>query len=169
MGDTTKIEREIIRISGKLKEILTIKDSTGKVIHKIISPLMLEFYPRDLIQVIVGATILAIPVALTEETWNLGQKLPLINVLSLFFLSLLFISIFTYYNYHKQDNKLKSYNHEIFKRIFATYIGSFVVVTVLLIIIQKAPWTSDWLLALKRTIIVTFPASMSAAVADMIK
>jgi hypothetical protein len=36
----------------------------------------------------------------------------------------------------------------------------------LLSIIGKAPWQTDTLLAVKRTIIVTFPASMSATVSD---
>ena len=168
MVNNLKTKRRTIRVAGKLKEVVTVSDEKGKVLHRILSPLMVEFYPRDLIQIIVGATILAIPVAFTEETWNLGQKLPLSNVIVLFALSLLFISIFVYYNYYRQ-NSVKPYIDEFFKRTFGTYIGAFVVVTILLVVIQKAPWTTDWLLALKRTIIVTFPASMSAAVADMIK
>ena len=163
-----KSKSHIIRISGKLKEVVTVHDDKGKVLHKILSPLMIEFYPRDLVQVMVGAAILAVPVALTEETWNLGKNLPFINILYLMVLSFLFISIFTYYNYHRKSS-VKDYKSEFFKRALGTYIGSFLVVTLLLVIIQKAPWGSDWLLALKRTIIVTFPASMSAAVADMIK
>jgi uncharacterized membrane protein len=168
MSDNLETKRKIIRIRGKLKEIITVHDEKGKILHKILSPLMVEFYPRDFIQVMVGATILAIPVAFTEETWNLGQKLPLLNVISLLVLSLFFISLFTYYNYYRKQN-FKEYSGDFFKRVFSTYITSFLVVALLLTIIQKAPWRVDLLLALKRAIIVTFPASMSAAVADMIK
>jgi hypothetical protein len=35
-------------------------------------------------------------------------------------------------------------------------------------IIQVAPWTDDYLLALKRSIIISFPSSMSAVVSDAI-
>jgi uncharacterized membrane protein len=168
MANNLKTKRKTIRIGGKLKEMITVHDEKGKVLHKMLSPLMVEFYIRDLIQVMVGATILAIPVAFTEETWNLGQKLPTSNVMFILGLSILFLFIFAYHNYYRNSN-INQYIDELFKRVFGTYIGSFLVVTVLLIIIQKAPWTTDWLLALKRTIIITFPASMSAAVADMIK
>ena len=44
-----------------------------------------------------------------------------------------------------------------------------IVVGALLTVIQKAPWTTDTLLAVKRMLIVAFPASMSAAVSDAFK
>jgi hypothetical protein len=43
------------------------------------------------------------------------------------------------------------------------------VVGLLLTIIQKCPWGTDNLLAVKRILIVAFPASMSAAVSDTLK
>ena len=168
MPNNVKTEKRLVRISGKLKEIVTVKDAAGKILHKIMNPVMVEFYPRDLIQVMIGATLLAIPVAFTEETWNLGAKLPLVNVLFLLLLSFTFISIFVYYNYYRQNN-LKEYLDEFIKRVLVTYIASFLIVTVLLVIIQKAPWATDFILALKRTIIVAFPASMSAAIVDVLK
>ena len=168
MSNKPQTERKLVRIAGKLKEIVTVKDVAGRVLQKIVHPVMVEFYPRDLIQVIVGATILAIPVAFTEETWNLGEKLPIGNVLLLALLSLLFISIFVYYNYYRAQN-IREYLDEFIKRAALTYVASFVVVGVILTIILQAPWAADWMLALKRTIIVAFPASMSAAVADILK
>ena len=168
MPDKIASERRLVRISGRLKELVIVKDAAGKVLHKLINPVMVEFYPRDLVQVMIGATILAIPVAFTEETWNLGAKLPLVNVLALLLLSLVFISIFVYYNYYRNDN-IQRYHDEFIKRVLVTYLGSFLVVTMILVIIKQAPWTSDAILALKRTIIVAFPASMSAAIADIIK
>jgi uncharacterized membrane protein len=50
-----------------------------------------------------------------------------------------------------------------------TYVISLLVVAGFLTMIQKAPWEADLLLALKRTIIVAFPASMSATISDIIK
>jgi hypothetical protein len=43
------------------------------------------------------------------------------------------------------------------------------VVGLLLTIIQKCPWGDDNLLAVKRILIVGFPASMAAAVSDTLK
>lgn len=163
-----KVTREIIRVAGKLREIVTIRDEQGNVVQKLIQPLMLEFHPKDVLQVMIGASILAIPVGFTEETWRLGEALPLNNVLAFLFLSVLFVSTFVYYNYYR-NHPLKKHWVEFVKRVSSTYIISFLVVAVLMALIQKAPWTTDWLLAFKRTTLVAFPASMSAAVADTIK
>ena len=163
-----KAETKILRINGRLREVITVLDEKGKVIHRFLNPVQLEFYIGDLIQVIVGASILAVPVAFTEETWTLGTTLPLASVLVLLLFSLLFISIFVYYNYYKHHGILGYYD-EFFKRVISTYLASFLVVSLILFVIQKAPWSVDWAVALKRTIIVAFPASMSAAVADVMK
>jgi len=162
-----KAKSEVVRIAGKLKEIVTIHDEKGNVLHKIISPLMVEFHPKDVLQVVIGASILAVPVGFTEETWNLGKTLPLKNVVGLLLLSLLFISVFVYHNYYK--NRLKDHLGEFIKRVCSTYFISFIVVALLLTLIQRTPWNTDWIIAFKRVVIVTFPASMSAAVADVIK
>ncbi|MCK4429723.1 MAG: hypothetical protein KAW19_00325, partial [Candidatus Aminicenantes bacterium] len=69
MPKEVKTKKEVVRIEGKLKEIVTIHDEKGKILHKIISPLMVEFHPKDVLQVIIGAAILAVPVGFTEETW----------------------------------------------------------------------------------------------------
>ena len=167
MKEGDKIKREVIRVAGKLKEVVSVKDEAGKVIHKMVNPLMVEFYTRDLLQIIVGASILAIPVAFTEETWNLGQTMPLLNVGLIFLISLTFISAFVFYNFYR--GKIKNHKKEFLKRVLSIYFVSFVIVALLLTIIERAPWNTDLLLALKRTILVTFPASMSAAVSDMIK
>lgn len=54
------------------------------------------------------------------------------------------------------------------KRVLVIYAITLVIVGALLTIIQRAPWGHDLALAVKRTLIVSFPASMSAAVSDSI-
>ncbi len=168
MSKKFQTKKEVIRVGGKLKEIVFVSDEKGKLLHKIISPLMVEFYARDLIQVMVGSSLLAIPVAFTEETWRLGESLPLMKVFGLMILSLFFISVFVYYNFYKSEHIRKHLNQFI-KRVLLTYFLSFLMVALILTLIEKAPWSSDALLAIKRVILVAFPASMSAAGADMIK
>lgn len=163
-------ERNIIikRIGGYLHKVIPIWDyTTGKIISHTIKPLMVEFHPRDIMQVIVGASILAVPVAFTEEAWNLGVSLPLINILFLSLLSLVFISFFVYLNFYRFN--LKGYVFEYIKRVASIYILSLLVVGVLLTIIGKCPWETDYILAIRRIIIVSFPASMSAAITDALK
>ena len=137
------------------------KKSIGKEILK-------EFEKKDVIEVLVGASILAIPVGFTEETWPLGESLPIPNIFGILILSLAFISVFVYYQYH---HKHYHPNHvkEFTKRVAFTYIGSFLVVAIMLTLIQQAPWSTEAVIALKRTVLVTFPASMIALVADMFK
>lgn len=157
----------IKRIGGYLHKVIPIKDKNGEILNYALKPFMVEFRPRDLLQIIVGATILAIPLAFTEETWVLGQKLPLLNALLLSFLSLVFISFFVYFNFYRFH--IKGHELEYVKRVVSTYVCSLLVVGLILTIIQKCPWGVDNITAIKRIIIVSFPASMSATVSDIIK
>lgn len=154
-------------MGGLLKELLVIKDEGGKVLHKTLSPFMVEFHLKDALQVVIGAAILSIPVSFTQEVWDLGGILPLNSVLGILLISILFISAFVYFNFYKGDTK--GHRTEFLKRIGFTYLLSFGVVAVLMTLIQQAPWQADWVLALKRIIIVAFPASMSGTLVDTLK
>lgn len=136
--------------------------------HGVLLPIVAqEFYIKDILQVIIGATILAIPVGFTEETWHLGAMLPWLNIIGLLALSLFFISAFVYYNYHRHH---KTTNWvEFIKRVVATYAFTFLVVALILTLIQRTPWATETALAFKRVIIVSLPSSMSAVVADLLK
>jgi len=160
-------DARIERVGGYLHRVVPVLDGAGKVLSYVLKPLMVEFRPRDLMQVVLGAAILAVPVALTEETWRLGELLPFRNVLMLSAISILFIALFVYFNFYRFA--FKGHAFEYSKRVFSIYFFSLVVVGGLLTVIQKAPWTTDALLAVKRTLIVAFPASMSAAVSDALK
>ena len=162
-----KAKKEIFKIYGKSRELITITDDKGNVLKRFVNPITAKFYPRDFMQVMVGASILAVPVAFTEETWNLGESLPILNIFGLMLLSIIFISAFVYYNYYR--GKMKENRKEFVKRVFTTYFMSFLVVTLILTLIERAPWSNDLILAFSRTVIVTFPASMSASVADIVK
>ncbi len=157
----------IKRISGYLHRIVPIADKSGQIISYALKPLMLEFKTRDVMQVLVGSSLLAIPVSLTEEAWNLGITLPTTNVVLIILLSLVFISVFVYFNFYKVT--LKGYVFEFIKRVIGTYFLSLVVVAVILTLIQKCPWGTDNWLALKRIVIVTFPAAMGGTLSDTIK
>jgi uncharacterized membrane protein len=144
------------------------KDGVIKTIQKnIVKPIIPHFTLKDMIQIIIGASILAVPVGFTEETWNLGETLPMLNVLGLLLLSLTFISLFTYYEYHKHATERR--HKEYVKRVFGTYILSFAIVAIILGLIQRTPWGVDSILAFKRVVIVTFPSALSAIIADTIK
>ncbi|MBS9463237.1 DUF2391 family protein [Flagellimonas sp. 389] len=155
------------RIGGYLHKMVPITDASGKLLHYVTKPLMVELKPRDIMQIIIGSTILALPVTYTEEAWKLGEELPLLNVGLLSLISLTFIALFVYFNFYRFNIKGHLFNY--IKRVLATYLISILVVAVLLTIIQRCPWQEDSLLAIKRIVIVSFPASMSATISDVIK
>lgn len=160
-------ETTIKRIGGYLHRIVPIADKSGEIISYALKPLMLEFKPRDIMQVVIGAALLAIPVSLTEEAWVLGESLPNKNIIFISVLSLLMISVFVYYNFYKVT--IKGFVLEFVKRVIGTYLISMIVVALILTIIQKCPWGIDNILAIKRIVIVAFPAAMSGTLSDTIK
>jgi uncharacterized membrane protein len=160
-------KRRTVRIGGTLREIVTIRDEAGAILEKVMRPLRVEFYFRDFLQAIIGALLLATPIAFTQEVWELGDMLSNERIVLIVLMSLLFLSLFVYHNFYKDH--FKKYAGQFFMRVVVIYVMSFLVVAVLLAIIDKAPWFVDNILAVKRTVLVALPASMSAAVADMIK
>ena len=157
---------KVQRINGELHQVTPVLDENGNVVAHHVHRLHLELSLKDRVQILVGATILAIPTAFTEEVWDLGSNLSWISVIILAIVSLVFIGLFIYLNTYKSHMKL--YRSDFLNRMFSTYLFSLVVVAVLLLVVGKAPWFTDSALALKRTIIGTLPASMSATVTDAI-
>lgn len=133
----------------------------------IMDPPKIRFGMRQVLQAIVGATLLAVPIGFTQETWDLGRTLPVWNVLVILFISLFFVAIFAYRNF--SNNAPGFYWIDLVKRIIVIYILSFIIVAMLLTVIQQAPWISNWILAFKRTVLVTFPSSLSATIAGNLK
>ena len=82
-------------------------------------------------------------------------------------MSLFFIAIFVYRNFSK--NIPNFYWTDLVKRIVVIYILSFLIVAIILSVIQRAPWSVDWILAFKRTVIVAFPSALSAAIAGNLR
>jgi len=166
-GSIGKVVVERLGRAGRLHRIIPILDASGNIIHRVVKPLMVEVRPRDVMQILVGSSILAVPAAYTEETWNLGASLPLSNVLLLGTISLGLIALFVYYNFYR--HYFLEYRAQYLLRVASIYIISLTVVGLLLTILQKCPWGTDPVLAIKRIIIVALPASMSAAITDVLK
>ena len=74
--------------------------------------------------------MLGIPVALTEEVWTLGQQLPASNTIGIVLVSLVFLSLFVYFIFYK-DN-LRGHEFELVQLVVAAYVVTFVVAALLL-------------------------------------
>ncbi len=166
MEELKNVERVDKLIDGDPYEIIIIKDDQGNELQRINIPLKVEIRIHDVLEIIVGASILSIPVAFTEEVWNMGDELPWLNVLALSGVSLLFLSSFIYFTSYR--NHLLMFSRAYFTRVVSTFLLSVLIVGILLTIVNKCPWFTDFDLALKRTLIGAFPASMSATVTDNI-
>ena len=167
MMESTKTTRELVRVGGHLKEVVKEFDRKGTLLHQSEHPAMVEFYLHDFVQVIVGSMLLAIPVGFTQEVWILGETIPWWKVIFVMVFSILFIGSFHYYNFYQHH--FFSQKDEFVKRLLITYLVAFLVVGCLLFIIEQADWILEPAIALKRTVLVALPASLSAAVADMLK
>jgi peptidoglycan/LPS O-acetylase OafA/YrhL len=64
---------------------------------------------------------------------------------------------------------LREFLWQYVTRVISTYLIALAVVAVLLTLIGQCPWGVENALALKRIIVVAFPASMSATVTDALK
>ncbi|MFC3023315.1 DUF2391 family protein [Vibrio zhugei] len=123
-----------------------------------------HFNSEDAIQVCVGAFALAVPISFSEEAWTLGATLPTINVVLLLILSLVFLAGFAYQSVFQANirTRIRIY---LFRIVIAYFIAAIIVALVLLSL-DKLPLISDTVVAVKRIIVITMPASMGAIVVD---
>lgn len=122
------------------------------------------FNLEDVGQIAIGAFAIAVPVAFSEEAWELGRSLPALNLLLVFVLSMGFLALYAYQSVF-QGSIVERYLVYVF-RIAIAYIITAVVVMLVLVALDKFPLLSDPLPALKRVIVITMPASMGAIIID---
>lgn len=160
-------DHSIVRVGGKLHKLTPIVDQAGRIVHHAITPLMVEIKSADLVQILVGAAVLSVPVSLTEEAWNLAEQLSTARIGALGSLSLSLIAAFVYCNFYRHH--LREHLGAYATRVLLTFFASLFVAGLLLTLLDRCPWGTDDMLALKRIVIVAFPASMSAALSDSIR
>ena len=123
-----------------------------------------NFNLEDASQIAIGAFALAVPISFSEEAWKLGETLPLTNLLMVFILSVIFIGFFAYESVFQGNIK---YRVPIFMlRIAIAYTITAIVVALVLFSLNKFPLFTDTLVAFKRLIVITMPASMGAIIVD---
>ncbi len=165
MGDNFK--SEIQRINGYLKEVITFLDATGKPIHQVINPVMVELKPRDVLQLFVGSFLIAAPLSFTEEIWTLSKDLPDRNALALVSISLVVVISFIFFNFYRY--RMKGHVIEFIKRVVATYLIATSSIILILALINKFPLFEEPYVALKRIVIIGFPTVFGAIISDYLK
>lgn len=158
---------EVKRINGYLKEVTTFFDSSGQPISHLMNPLMVELKPRDVLQIFVGAFLVASPLCFTEEIWSLSVSLSNTKVFSLGLVSFVTVTAFIYFNFYRF--KLKGHIVSFLKRVLATYLITASSVILLLYLIDKFPISESPYIAIKRVIIISFPSLFGAVISDYLK
>ncbi|ACY53360.1 MULTISPECIES: DUF2391 family protein [Vibrio] len=123
-----------------------------------------HFNLEDASQVLVGAFALAVPISFSEEAWRLGESLPMANLLMLLSLSVIFLSFFAYQSVFQSH--IKNRVSIFIFRVVIAYLIAAVVVALVLFCLDKLPLMNEPLVAIKRVIVITMPASMGAIVVD---
>lgn len=126
----------------------------------------LRIKTEDIIQIAIGAFALAVPISFSEEAWKMSVTLPFYNLFLVFVLSVTFLGIYAYYSVF-QGQVSKRYDIFIL-RIFIAYFISAMVVALVLLALNKLPLIVEPVIALKRLVLITMPASMGAIVVDSI-
>jgi len=119
---------------------------------------------EDIIQVVVGASALTVPVAFSEESWRLSETLPFFNVIILLLLSLLFIGLYSIQGIFQGNVKHRFYDFIL--RVLVDYGITLIVVFIILFALNRMPLFEEPIIALKRVILLSFPASMGGVIVD---
>ncbi|MFT5227988.1 MAG: putative membrane protein [Ulvibacter sp.] len=119
---------------------------------------------EDIIQVVIGASALTVPVAFSEESWRLSETLPLFNVIFILFLSLLFIGLYSVQGIFQGHIKHRYYI--LIARTIVDYAVTLIVVFIILFALNRMPIFDDPIVAIKRVILLSFPASIGGVIVD---
>lgn len=119
---------------------------------------------EDIIQICIGSSILAIPVAFTEEAWKLGNSIPMFKITLIFITSLTLNACFIYYGIY--EGNLKNKGLRFAARVFINYFLTLVTVTYILYLLDVLVITDNLNEWISRIILISFPASLGGAVID---
>ena len=119
---------------------------------------------QDVVEIAIGSAALAFPVATTEEVWNLSSELSAVRVALLGLTSVVIVAVFVVVVYHRETRGESP--QRFWHRVAAVYLVTLVVCAGILALLDRLPLLTDLDTAIKRTILVSFPASFSATVVD---
>jgi uncharacterized membrane protein len=117
-------------------------------------------------QLVAGACVMALPVALTEEVWELGEKLSMGRTLLIMAVSILTLAGFIWGLFN--GKRIGEYKGSFRKRVISAYVVTFLVALLLLFLFDQAH-LNDLRVTLTRTVLVAFPASFAATGMDFLK
>ncbi|MEM8782868.1 MAG: DUF2391 family protein [Planctomycetota bacterium] len=167
-GFTDVSESPILKqLNGYLHSMTPVFDETGELLSWAMQPVMVEFKARDIAQVVVGSTILAVPMILSDETIRAAEEMTRLRIGVVAFVSVGFIAAFAYFNFYRK--MIRGHVLDFTKRVVLTYGISLAVVLGLMETLGQTHWSTEYEQTLRHMILVGLPASMFATVADAVK
>jgi len=122
---------------------------------------------QDLSEIVLGSVLLAFPISVTEEVWNMGKELSLLGMIVIILLSLTFIAWFAYHAYYQ--SVVDTHRGDFIMRVLSIYIITLIVASLILSLFGQFPILSDSMVAIKRMVIVALPASFCATVVNSLR
>jgi len=123
-----------------------------------------EFAQRDVAEIAIGACIMAFPAAITQEVWDLGERLGLVRVLLLALASVLVLGVLVFLLHHGPETPR---DRGVFlRRVLSTYGLTLVIAALLLFAVDQLDLFGHPWVAIKRTVLVAFPACFAATAVD---
>ena len=123
-----------------------------------------EFSRQDVAEIAIGCCIMAFPVATAEEIWTLGETLSTVRALLLAVASIFFLALLMYQLHH--STVAGSDRRDFALRVVSTYGLTLVISALILFSIDRLDLFDEPQVALKRVILVAFPASFAATTVD---
>ncbi|MCG2838112.1 DUF2391 family protein [Photobacterium sp. WH77] len=123
-----------------------------------------KFNAEDLGQIVIGAFALGVPISFSEEAWQLSESLPLLNLSVLVVLTLVFMGLYAYQSMFGQN--IRKRVPVFLVRVLGAYLITYLVVCLILFSLNQFPLIDNWVVAVKRALIIAMPASMGAIIVD---
>ncbi len=123
-----------------------------------------DFARRDVAEIAMGACIMAFPVAAAQEIWDLGAQLALLRVLLFALASVFFLGVLVFLLHDRPD--VPTDPRVFLKRVLSTYGLTLVISALLLFGVDHLDLFGHPWVAVKRTVLVAFPACFAATAVD---
>lgn len=123
-----------------------------------------ELRVRDMAELLAGAVVMAFPVAVTEEVWDLGEELSLLRIGFIALASILSIALLVWVLFQRAHSPED--RQDFLRRVLAAYGLALLVAAMILLAVDRLELLTDPLVGLKRAVLVAVPASFAATAVD---
>lgn len=158
----TRLENVADKMIKETEELEGIKKGMGKRKHDF------SLFSGELttltLQDFVGATFGGLFFAITQEIWELSARLALPNIIAVSVASFLMGFALIYFSRRRKLLSIRVF-HTSMIRALEIYLISFITSILLIAMFSTAP---NFTLMLKQAVVVTFPAVITAATADLL-